>query len=105
MKYKCIFFCSLVTLTPRSLRLWVLGFSVVKFLPAFSDPDPREDPTSRSLNGGSYKVPLVGPKLGDLLFRSSRYPKPSNPLRGDPLRNPKVMATYIKSLTLRLKIA
>ena len=22
-------------------------------------PDPREDPKSRSLNGGSYKVPLV----------------------------------------------
>ena len=37
-------------------------------------PDPREDPKSRSLNGGSYKVPLVvwGPKLGDLLSRSSR---------------------------------
>ena len=35
-------------------------------------PDPREDPKSRSLNGGSYKVPLVvqGPKLGDLLSRS-----------------------------------
>ena len=38
------------------------------------NPDPREDPKSRSLNGGSYKVPLVvqGPKLGDLLSRSSR---------------------------------
>ena len=38
-------------------------------------PDPREDPKSRSLNGGSYKVPLVvwGPKLGDLLSRSSRW--------------------------------
>ena len=37
-------------------------------------PDPREDPKSRSRNGGSYKVPLVvyGPKLGDLLSRSSR---------------------------------
>ena len=37
-------------------------------------PDPREDPKRRSLNEGSYKVPLVvwGPKLGDLLFRSSR---------------------------------
>ena len=23
------------------------------------DPDPREDPKSRSLNGGSYKVPVV----------------------------------------------
>ena len=23
------------------------------------NPDPREDPKSRSLNGGSYKVPLV----------------------------------------------
>ena len=22
-------------------------------------PDPREDPKSRSLNGGSYKVPLL----------------------------------------------
>ena len=38
------------------------------------NPDPRKDPKSRSLNGGSYKVPLVvkGPKLGDLLSRSSR---------------------------------
>ena len=37
-------------------------------------PDSREDPKSRSLNGGSYNVPLVayGPKLGDLLSRSSR---------------------------------
>ena len=40
----------------------------------YSNPDPWEDPKSRSLNGGSYKVPLVvwGPKLGDLLSRSSR---------------------------------
>ena len=31
-------------------------------------------PKSRSLNGGAYKVPLIvwGPKLGDLLSRSSR---------------------------------
>ena len=38
------------------------------------NPDPRKDPKSRSLNGVSYKVPLVvkGPKLGDLLSRSSR---------------------------------
>ena len=28
-------------------------------LPTPPDPDPREDPKSRSLNGGSYKVPLV----------------------------------------------
>ena len=36
-------------------------------------PDPREDPKSRSLNEGSYKVPSVveGPKSGYLLSRSS----------------------------------
>ena len=55
------------------------GVSRVGALALFSGlmvcfPDPREDPKSRSLNGGSYKAPLVvwGPKLGDLLSRSSR---------------------------------
>ena len=32
---------------------------------AMDDPDPREDPKSRSLNGGSYKVSVV-------VYRSSR---------------------------------
>ena len=47
--------------------VWGLGLRVQEF------PDPWEDPNSISLNGGSYKVPLVvwGPKLGDLLSRSS----------------------------------
>ena len=27
--------------------------------PITFNPDPQEDPKSRSLNGGSYKVPLV----------------------------------------------
>ena len=37
-------------------------------------PEFREDPKTRSLNGGSYKEPLVvwGPKLGVLLSRSFR---------------------------------
>ena len=64
---------SLLSLRPRLLRRdlprrlsgsGVWGFS----------PDPREDPKSRFLNEGSSKLPLVvqGPKLGDLLSRSSR---------------------------------
>ena len=34
-------------------------------------PDPREDPKSRSLNGGSYKVPLIssiGPQIRGSTF-------------------------------------
>ena len=49
-------------------------FSISGWLRHSPFPDPREDPKSRSLNGGSYKVPFSswGPKLGDLLSRSSR---------------------------------
>ena len=55
---------------PKTLNPTPYIFAYVLFLGAI--PDPREDPKSRSLNGGSYTVPLVvwGPKLGDLLSRS-----------------------------------
>ena len=62
----------------------------------YSNPDPWEDPKSRSLNGGSYKVPLVvwGPKLGDLLSRSSRGSgKALNPTSSTPWLLP-MMAFY-----------
>ena len=60
-----------------SLILYFKGMRLMMFqLSGFycNYPDPREDPKSRSLHGGSYKVPLVveGPKLGDLLSRSPR---------------------------------
>ena len=42
--------------------------------PKLINPDPLEDPKSRSLKGVPKKYPLVvwGPNFGDLLFRYSR---------------------------------
>ena len=40
-------------MNPRGTESFVGSHCTVTF------PDPREDPKSRSLNGGSYKVPLV----------------------------------------------
>ena len=37
----------------------ILSMVLPTDLPCPANPDPREDPKSRSLNGGSYKLPLV----------------------------------------------
>ena len=66
---------SFATRYVRALKL--LFLSALFRLRSIHDlfPDPQEDPKSRSLNGGSCKVPLVVsvPRLGDLL--SSLNPK------------------------------
>ena len=49
----------------KSMRIMMFQLSGFYYKPLDSllkgpqNPDPREDPTSRSLNGGSYEVPLV----------------------------------------------
>ena len=66
------------------------------------NPDPREDPKSRSLNGGSYKVPLVvqGPKLGDLLSRSSLKGSGKGKARNSRARSTK-LSTGVEGVRLK----